>query len=475
MFFISILFALTVAVWAALAVRTWNKARLNFPYALAGLAILVAGSVLGYDFFHVPAPIPITSERAMLATLVAIFGLMVLRKRQSLQPILGSDLILFALLGVILASAFTNDYSYNNNLPISRSLFFYLMPLALYFVVRNSSLESWEPKLFLIGLTLFGCYLAATAVFEVKGIHALVFPKFIVNSSVQEFLGRGRGPFLNPISNGLFLTTSLAAAVVLFWQSSNKHKFILGPLLVLLAIGNIATLTRSVWLGMALGVGIVVWIVTNRQQRAIAIIASTVAMLVLVAAKGDSLVNFKRDKFVTQNEMSQSALLRPIFATVAWEMFKDKPLLGCGFGQYNREKLQYLRMANSDLPLTKAKPYLQHNVFLSLLTEVGFVGCSLLIAFLLNSLYLASRLIRDKDVDVNSKMFALMTVACVLSYIANGMFHDTSIIPMAHLLLFLLVGITTRMYQLSLKGASEESFSPSSTERGVLATGLTQA
>ena len=447
MIFIAIMFILTGATWLVLAAKKWMKTDFKVPFTFLGLLVVLSGSAIGYDFFHIPAPIPITTDRALLGAIAALFAIMALRKRQTVLALTTIDIFTAALLATIVVSAALHDYSYLENMPISRFVFFYLIPVTLYFVVKNANTDPWEIKAVLIGLALFACYLSLTAFCEVKGITALVFPKFILDPKVTEFLGRGRGPFLNPISNGIFLTTGLAAAIVLFWQANAKMKWFIAPAIPILAAGNVATLTRSVWVGMAIGAGIVVWAVTTRKQRAVMILGSTVAGLILLAALGDSLVNFKRDKHVTSNEMSKSAQLRPIFATIAWEMFKDRPIFGCGFGQYKREKQAYLQAPNSGLELSLAKPYLQHNVFLSLLTEIGLFGCGLLVLLLGNAFLTAVQLFRHDKSSSETRMFALVLFALLTSYVINGMFHDTSIIPMANTLLFLLLGIATRMHQ----------------------------
>src|SRR4029079_4464899 len=86
---------------------------------------------------------------------------------------------------------------------------------------------------------------------------------------------------------------------------------------------------------------------------------------------------FKRDKDVSVEDMACSARLRLILAALAWQMFLDRPLLGCGFGQYVDEAPNYLSDRTTDLPLEKGRPYIQHNVFLGLLTETGIVGLGL--------------------------------------------------------------------------------------------------
>ena len=73
--------------------------------------------------------------------------------------------------------------------------------------------------------------------------------------------------------------------------------------------------------------------------------------------------------------MEQSAQLRPLFAIVAMNMFHDRPLFGCGFGQYAREKYPYLQDPYSGRPLANTKYLMQHNVFLAYLTEMVWWEC----------------------------------------------------------------------------------------------------
>jgi O-antigen ligase len=96
----------------------------------------------------------------------------------------------------------------------------------------------------------------------------------------------------------------------------------------------------------------------------------------------DSLMTFKRDKDLDAELTAESAKLRPVLATVAWHMFQDRPLLGFGFGQYKEVMPDYLADRTTDLPLEKARPFVQHNVFLALLTDLGLVGLGLFVAVL---------------------------------------------------------------------------------------------
>ena len=85
----------------------------------------------------------------------------------------------------------------------------------------------------------------------------------------------------------------------------------------------------------------------------------------MLVASWDSVWNLKRDVKLEASASADSAELRPILANVAWNMFRDRPLLGCGFGQYDRQRMPYLADRTGDLPLEKVLPYVQHNAFLA--------------------------------------------------------------------------------------------------------------
>jgi O-antigen ligase len=441
-------------VWSAVAVRYWpQKLPIDrIPYAAIGLLILVTGSTFGFDFFHFPGPIPITGDRLQLGLLGGVFVCEIIRRRTAIQPLLSLDMLLIALLTFIAISVATHDWTYFNNLPLSRFLFFYLMPSCLYAVVKNSQPGESELRVVCFGLCGFSCYLAAMAIAEVKGWTPVVFPAYIMDATRIEFLGRGRGPFLNPVSNGIFMTVGLATAVMMLRHVGTKTRVVLIAAIPLIAAGILATLTRSVWLGMFVGVGGIILLVANWKIRAVIIIVGTMAGMIAFSVLGESVFIFKRDKHVTVTEMSESAKLRPIFAVIAWNMLQDRPILGYGFGQYNKHKMDYAQDAHSRLPLRKAKPYVQHNILLSLATEIGLLGVGLFILLLAKGGQLCYYLYRQNDPNF-SQTFALVTLALLASYFVNGMFHDVSIIPMAHMLMFYSLAIVAANYQAMLNSS----------------------
>jgi len=158
---------------------------------------------------------------------------------------------------------------------------------------------------------------------------------------------------------------------------------ILLTIALLMGLGIYYTYTRSVWIGTAAGLMVLLGMTLPREWRLPAFGATMVVATLLVSTQWERLLVFKRDEALSARESAESVKLRPILAMVAWKMFLDRPVFGCGFGQYLDEHGNYLADRSTELPLEKARPYVQHNVILSLLTETGIVGAGLFVALVI--------------------------------------------------------------------------------------------
>lgn len=427
---------------------------------VGALSIIVAGSIFGHDFFNVPTnPIPLTLDRLLLLGLLILFGILWLQGKEDLRAPNRVDISILALMAVISFSTISHNWKYFNNMPASRLLFFNLVPLAIYWVVRSSNLKPADLKFIAITLGLFGLYLALTAVAEVNEFSALIFPKYIVNSEFHEFLGRGRGPFLNPVSNGIFMTTCFCCVLMWWPRTKQNGRIVLISLALVMAAGVYATMTRSVWVGFIAGCGLFVWLPATRPAKGAMIIAATIFTIIAFPLISKTIFSFKRDRYVTQAEMEQSAELRPLFAIVAFKMFQDQPLTGVGFGQYSIAKYPYLQDPHSGKPLSITRSLMQHNVFLSYLTETGLIGLSCLLFMLFQMSRISWNVWNDLKLNLWARQFGLLSLVVLANYLINGMFHDVSIIPMQHMLMFFVFGLANNIHSKSnpFEVASDES------------------
>lgn len=451
-----------VAAIVAVGALVWGALLLKRGGLLATcLAVVLSGCCLGYPLYHLAVePIPLTLDR--LLWLVLLVQYIVWRRLHgaAAKPIGWPDLILGLFVAMLGLSALALNWEARDLPAMSKLLFFFMMPCGVYWAARQSRISGPAVTGVLVCLTLFGIYLAVTAVGERYSLPWMVFPPYVLSPEYPEFLGRARGPLLTPIGNGIYLGTCLAAGWLWFTRLGRWGKAAMLPMLALVTGGVYLTLTRSVWMGAGLGLLLVVAATVPRAWRASIVAGSLIAVSVVAATQWEKLLSYKRDKALSAEETAESAKLRPILATVAWRMFLDRPLWGCGLGRYVEVSKEYLADRNSDLPLEKARPFVQHNVLLALLTETGAIGMGLFALLLALWSREAWRLWRRPEHTAEQRQLALLFLAAEANYLVNGMFHDVSIIPAVNMLLFFVAGMTVGAGAAEERGHTELQVAP---------------
>jgi hypothetical protein len=442
-----------------IAALIWGAVLLRYLGLIGGcLATILLACCFGPDFYSFRAgPLPLTSDRAALLLLAGVYALGRLQGWIQVPRVDRVDLLFLLFLGCLGVSTLAHDWRFREAQPISRFVFLYFLPACVYWIARGADLSESRVRLIHICLGLFAMYLAVTAVAETRQMSALVFPRYILTSEYQEWLGRGRGPFLNPATNGMYLAAGLFAWA-LFWPvASRRGKLLLLGLVGIAFVGIYCTLTRSCWLGSVLGLTVLVVAALPRQVRLPFVLGCAILASVMLAIKGSSLSSFKRDKNVSEYHMAQSVQLRPMLAVVAVKIAWDHPLFGCGFGQYKKVDKDYVDDRNVNMPLRIAADYVQHNVFLSLLAETGVVGCGLYIALLGGWLHRAWRLWREQRLPLAQRQHGLLFIAFTANWVVNGLFHDTNLMMNANLLAYFLAGVSQGLYAHSRESAATAS------------------
>ena len=447
--FIALIAALIALVWSAVLVRRGGL--------LAGcVTVIVAGTVFGPPFFSLAGgPMPITLDRVLLVLLVVMYGAYRWLGWASERPMTAADMVLLGLIGVLTLSVFSHDWKINRSQPLSYLVFLWLMPLALYWVARHATVTERGLRGVFLTFAVLGIYLAFTAVFEAKYKWDFVFPRYIVSPEFKEWLGRGRGPLLNPAGNGLLMSICLACGFTVWPRLGNVGKWAMVCLFApIMFAGIYFTLTRSAWMGAGLAALLLVGVYLPKLWRTPAIVLTLAASLIFVAANWEDLLAFKRDKELTAADAADSASLRPILAYVATQMFWDRPLLGCGLGHYLDACPPYLADRSIDLPLAKLRPYVQHNALLSLLVETGLLGgvCFLLMWILW--LREAWQLWRSDAFPIWQRQAGLVFLAAFAAYLPNAIFQDTTVIPMANMLMFFFAAIALNLRQTPIESTA---------------------
>lgn len=459
---------LAVIAVALIVGGVWAAVFWRYTGLLGGcLAVLLLGSCFGHAYYHATVgPLPITTERVALGGVLVAYLVLKGRgqvDRKSIHPL---DVLVIAVMLVLSVSTLTHDWQADNLRPLSSLVFFCLMPSLLYWIGRECPLGRRGIVGCFAFLAGFGSYLAVTSVCEQQQLEAFVFPRYIISTAHMEFLGRGRGPFLNPVGNGMFLCAGLFS-LLMFWPRTNRH----GKALLLLVgfvylAGILCTLSRVVWLSAAMGLVAVVALNLPRRWGGAVVVAATLLAATVVAVKWEDLNAFKRDRHVSAAEMSRSASLRPILAYLAWQIYLDHPLVGCGYQQYQSVVGHYLSDRSTTLQLERGRGYVQHNVALALLAETGILGAGLFLLFLAALAQAAWRVWRARRAPPTTRQLGLLTLLILGTYVIMGMFQDLTLIPMVQMLFFLLAGLARNAYE-HVFPVSAPGFSPPAAQAAI--------
>ena len=422
--------SLAAAVWTVPTIRSGRV----IPFATLVLAI---GTVFGPLFCLIDGPIGISFDRIAMVVLFAVIAVRWRMGQLKIAPIARTDCLLVGIAIWLLIRALGAE----DRAGIGQWLTFVAMPAAMYAVTRLVEVRDRDIRWFCNGVVFLGCYLALTAVLEITGFHSLVFPHYIADPEYSQYFGRGRGPLLNPTGNGILMTMALVASLLGFIRADRLGKLLYAATTLVLVAGIYATLTRSVWMGALLAVSLIALVFLPRWARVLGL--AFAVLLGGAAASGlkDNVMRIKRDKDVTAADAEKSVQLRPLLVVVAYEMFRDRPITGHGYGRYSETSIPYHAVRDYGLPLDDVRHYIQHNVLLSILVDTGLIGLGLLVLWLAMASVIGWKLARDRERGFESQMLGLVLIGLLAAYLCNGMFHDVSVIPMMNMILFFTGGL----------------------------------
>jgi O-antigen ligase len=415
---------------------------------LGCVSYLILASCFGPFFFGFDvAGITLSLDRLYLVALVGAFVVQWRLGRTLATPLLRVDYVLLALVGTIAVSTFAHDWraSSPHDIPIVQHLINgYVIPLALYWIARQAPVDERGMKLLLGVLVAFGAYLGVTGMLELAQQWSLVFPSYIADPDVGTHFGRARGPMVQSVSYGVYLSVCLLGGWLLRERLQQRvWQLAVLAVLPLMVAGIYFSKTRSVWLGLASGLFLVLAVTLRGRTRMAVLGAMVLAGLAFGATKLDSVMSLQREGSVQDTRQSNS--MRASFAYVSWQMFLDRPLFGFGFGQFTRAKLPYLGDRSVDLQLEQIRGYVQHSTFLAVLTELGLLGMLLFLALLFGWMRCGWRVLRDERAPPWSRTLALLLLAVMAISFWQMIVHETTFTPLDNSLLFFFAAISVGM------------------------------
>jgi N-acetylglucosaminyldiphosphoundecaprenol N-acetyl-beta-D-mannosaminyltransferase len=439
---VAAVFALAAAIWGAICARRGSL--------LVGCGLLVVvGYALGHEFWNARlGPIPVTLDRMLLVGIIAVFAYQWRYGGLTIRSWIGADYVLAVLVAVLTVSAlFSGQPEITDGVTSKwgRLVTGFLLPALLYAVIRQLDVTRRDWCRLLAALVVLGVYLACTGVFEAKQCWALVFPRYIADPDLGIHFGRARGPELNSVSLGLYIT----ACALCSWTLLNFAGRRVSQLALLLALpvmvgGVFFTFTRSTYIGLAASGLVVAAFYIPREWRGPAMVGTCVLSLVVLVASWSQLLGIKREGTVEDSEHSVSQ--RQSFAYVSWKMFRDHPILGVGFGRFYDQKLPYLSDRSQNFELESLRPLHHHNTLLSVLTETGLVGLAVFVGLFIAWIRSGWKLAMHAATPW-MRAQGILLLGLITNYLCSAVFHDLTLLASQGLLLFVFAAVTVNLNQ----------------------------
>lgn len=390
------------------------------------------------EFWRMPVPLffSLTVPRIGLVVLVLLCAVMVLLGRVRLQhawPVSGAIAVVAAYFCV---SAIVSGFETRSVVSIHyRLIGGYVFPFVVFGLVLHSFRAEKDFRRVTIFFALLSAYLTFTGWCEQFRVSALIWPSFINDPTVGIHWGRVRGPFVMSAAMGLALVYCYFNNLVLA-RNVQRGRWMLYVLNALMLPTIFWTKTRSVWLSFVLCS--LIWAAYSRRRttRTVSICLLLVLAMLVAAVNMDNFLTSQREKGGLTDV--EPMLLRIGLAGMTWEMFKEHPLVGVGFGHFRDHAPSFARDPSSPF-YAFGSTALEHNNLLSIVAETGLIGLILYIAMMLLLLRYSVRLFRKLPATaaglIGRDLLVLYWILA-MAYFIDGTFRETSDNPFANCLFF---------------------------------------
>ena len=307
-----------------------------------------------------------------------------------------------------------------------------LLPFVFFLLAGVLFRDVRSRNLLLRVLVLIGLYLGLTAFFEVVGPHSLVVPGYIMDPDVGIQFGRARGPFVTSDADGLVMVASLAAGVLGWVRWRGVWRWTAAATCLTCSLGALLTLTRSIWLGAALGLTLA-GLAAPRLRRWLPLVLVALGIGVVVAL---GTLPGLHDDATARAATSRSLEDRANTNSAALRVVEQRPLTGVGWMRFIDVSQDYVRQSD-EFPITNIHIEV-HNVVLGRAAELGLPGAALWVLCLLAGPVAAA--VRPLSGPQDVEEWRLVLLAALTCWVVTIMVSPVPY-PLANYLVWLLGGL----------------------------------
>jgi O-antigen ligase len=391
-------------------------------------------------------------DRIVFVLIITWFIGLIITRRVQLPKITAIEWFMFFFLVVsstsFIISGANNDISEGKNKWLNAIINISYYPFITFFIMKSFTYSRKRTGFLLGVLCLIGTYLMISSFLEHYQIVKFIWPKDIINPEKGTHFGRSRGPFLDAVAMGRVLTIGFACFVFMIVQSKGFSKWIL-TLFSILSVGAIYfTQTRGPWIGFGLLLLLLSFSKTTMRKLSI-----TIVSLIIIIALFGTIKEFSLSRGTLFSDRQNTVVDREISYLTTIKMIVDHPIVGIGFGMFNKEWSHYYHESKTD---DFGGFDGSHNTFLTMICELGFVGFSIYLLMFISLFRLCYRTYCELDESHSfEKNLCLITIGLALMYIASGTVSDLRWSLMVNNLVYMFFGFVASIAR-SLENQADE-------------------
>jgi len=345
--------------------------------------------------------------------------------------------LFWILLGVVLylglsahTAGWVSSIESISSAPYFRFLGAILLPFVMLWLVYNVTRDERQAAWPFVLISVFGWYALYVGYLQFAsgaGVHwadSLIWPKYIVQANLPVDLERARGPFRGAGAQSAFLVALFYMNLFSLRRIGGGYRLAIVAQLALIPPAIFFTGIRAGYVAFLLcGV---VWLLWANRRPAGALklaVASLVLTIGAIAFWGRLTGVDRRAGGVAQMGPIRA---RKILAAQAWEIVRTHPFTGVGFGHFVDYQIDQPRDPET-LAGLRLTMIMQHNIFLTIVSEAGIIGLVGLIAVFVAVFRESVGLYRKIPPDATgwlSRELVVVFWIVMLNYIVCGMFRD---------------------------------------------------
>lgn len=414
---------------------------------LMGLIVLAVALNLDFSLLIIVPPenkVALNELRLSIATATLIVGyasLLLTRPRAQAQTRIrffpATSIPALGLIAATIAATFQSVH-----FTLSFFLIAQLIELFLLYLFVANYIQTYDDLQFvLLIMSLFLLGEAALIVFQ-----KFTGFTFSMGGITATIVGdRIAGTLDSPNNAGAFLETNLLIAFAAWLLARNPiEKRLTAAAFGLGAIALVAPLSRSSWVGFLVAMSVFILLGLRKGWIKLATVGVMLLALVLIVGLFYSQIVER-----LTGDDQDSAESRGVLNTLAWNMIKDKPILGVGANTFSLWSDHYEDSATGRLGWLARAPV--HNKYFLVWAETGSVGLFFWLWFLLAALYQGMRAALTSN---RVKGISALGFSCALLAISYHLTSDHLLNRSITLLVWLVVAVLTSIHKLSTQKAT---------------------